>query len=1074
MAWPTGTVTFLFSDIEGSTRLLQRLGDRYGPILEDHRMVMRAAIADAEGQEVLTEGDSFFVVFATAHAAVRCALSAQQGLAARDWPADAPVRVRIGIHTGMAHLEGNDYWGLTVHEAARISSAAHGGQVIASAETVAAAGAPAGASWRDLGVHRLKDLDRPMRLHQLCHAALTSEFAQPRTLSAIPHNLPEQLTTFVGREGEMADLQRLLEQDRLVTVVGPGGCGKTRLTLQVGAAMLGRFDDGVWVAELAQVAGEGDVARTVGMALGVADDALRDPVPTLVERLRHTRLLLVLDNCEHVIAAAADLAMRLATSCPQVHVLATSREPLGVEGERVWQIAPLDLPPEDEPATTDLLVKHESTRLFLDRARLARPDLDPAQIDPEAVVRVCRRLDGIPLAIELAASRVRVMGLAQLDARLDDRFRLLTGGSRTAMPRQQTLRATVDWSYELLDHSSKVLLARLAVLSGSFPLEAAEAVGARGAVDEFDVLDLLGGLVHRSLLLLDDSSGAPRYRMLETIRQYALERLGEGADLLDTQRSLRRWVLALAREGEPEHMGAKGPRWHDRFEQEWPHIRAAFESALDDPDGAADAASLIADLGLWYWLRAHHGEGRRWADAVVGRLDEVDSLLRARVLLALGVLAVAQLDLPTATPALEESLRLGEELGEHLHCGWSQCLLGVAIGLSGDIDTGMEHLQKSLALAEVYANPSMQAGLHYFVGTIGALGGDRETARVYLEKATQLARTNGATYVLSRCLPVIGVGLLNEGRADEALALFTEALEVSREVHDRVNTARALAFLGDAALARGDIVAARAYLEEALPIVTREVDGSNLTPRIHLLLGAVDRLQGQVGSARAHLERAQRAIAELGSRSRELADAERLRAELALLDGDRVTARAALQASIEVARHTNYRERTARALRLLARIDLADGRPEVAEAMLAEAAAEVGDEATPELTARLVGARGEVELARGNAADAVSLLHEAASHLVHSDHPVAGADAAIRLAAALGQLGRFQEALSLAAAASVTLDLAGAANSGDGLTDPAVIQAELRAGAGNRPIAGGMTVWRSVSPALSPAFRSAD
>jgi predicted ATPase/class 3 adenylate cyclase len=528
------TVAFLFSDLEGSTRLLSALGpERYGDVLTAYRSVVEDTATAEGGRVVDHEGDGLFVVFPTAASALRAALGAQQEIGRAGLPEGVTIRARMGIHAGEAERHGEGWVGIAVHRAARVSSAAHGGQVLVS-EAARALGAdelPPDADLRDLGEHRLKDLGRPERLYQLTAPQLASEFPPLQTLDVAPHNLPLQPSSFIGREEELRTVLDLLARERLVTLTGVGGAGKSRLALQAAAEMLDQHADGVWLMELAPLTDPTGVVDLLAAVLGIREDAaggagasatLRD---SLVEHLGRRSVLLILDNCEHLLDEVSSLADTLLRACQRVRILATSREGLGLAGETVWRVPSLRLSDGAEEES-------DAVRLFAERARAVLPSFSISPATLPAVIQICRRLDGMPLAIELAAARVRVLAVDQLAARLDDSFRLLTGGSRTALPRQQTLEATIDWSYQLLSDAERVLFARLSVLAGSFTLDAAEEVGAGGIVTPEDILDLLFHLADKSLVNpLEGPAGPTRYRMLETLRQYARLRLAESGEV---------------------------------------------------------------------------------------------------------------------------------------------------------------------------------------------------------------------------------------------------------------------------------------------------------------------------------------------------------------------------------------------------------------------------------------------------------------------------------------------------------------------------------------------------------------
>ncbi len=554
----TGTVTFLFTNIEGSTGLLQRLDDRcYGEVLAEHQRLLRAAFQEEGGQEMDTHGDAFFVAFPRASNAVAAAVAAQLAITAHPWPEGAPMRVCMGLHTGEATIADSRYVGLNVHRAARICAAGWGGQVLLSRATHDAVthDLPPGTSLRDLGEHRLKDLQRPEEIFQLLHPDLPTDFPPLRSLGVLSNNLPHQVTSFIGREREMAEVKRLLAATRILTLTGPGGCGKTRLALRVAADLLEEFANGVWLAELAALSDSALVPQAVASALGVREESGRSLLATLADYLQPKQLLLVLDNCEHLIGACAPLAAALLRACPRLKILALSWEVLGIAEEVTYHVPALSLPDLRRLPSLEHLTQYEAVRLFIERAADALPTFAVTNQNARAVAQVCYRLDGIPLAIELAAARVKVLSVDQIAGRLDDRFRLLTSGSRAAPPRLQTLRATMDWGYDLLLEKERLVLRRLAVFAGGWTLEAAEAVCAGDGVEGFEVLDLLTRLVNKSLVSAEEQGEETRYRMLETVRQYAWEKLLESGEA-DVMRGRHRdWDQRMAERAEPEFHG---------------------------------------------------------------------------------------------------------------------------------------------------------------------------------------------------------------------------------------------------------------------------------------------------------------------------------------------------------------------------------------------------------------------------------------------------------------------------------------------------------------------------------------
>jgi predicted ATPase/class 3 adenylate cyclase len=543
---PVGTVTFLFTDIEGSTRLGQAVGPaRYGEILERHRELLRAAFSASGGIEVGTEGDSFFVVFERPAAAVAAAADGQRALAGAPWDPEATVRVRIGIHSGEGILADGTYVGNDVNRAARIAAAGHGGQTLLSETTSAlvADALPPGTTLRPLGEHRLKDL-RPERLCQLVVDGLPQDFPPIRSLDARPNNLPTQLTTFVGREKELAEAAALLAGARLLTLTGPGGTGKTRLSLELASRLAERFPDGVWFVPLEPISEASLVPATIAHVLGLPDRGGRSPVERLIDHLAGRRVLLVLDNLEQVRSAAPVIA-ELLTGAPLLAVLATSRSALHVYGELEYPVPPLGVPDRRDRPDADGLARYESVALFVERAMAVRPSFRLTAADAPAVAEICYRLDGLPLAIELAAARVKLLSPQAILGRLENRLALLSGGAQDLPARQQTLRGAIGWSYELLDEPDRILFADLSAFVGGASLDAIEAVC--GPDQARDVLDGVSSLVDKSLLRQgEDITAEPRFTMLETIREYAAEQLAAAGRAEVVRDRHAAWFVELA------------------------------------------------------------------------------------------------------------------------------------------------------------------------------------------------------------------------------------------------------------------------------------------------------------------------------------------------------------------------------------------------------------------------------------------------------------------------------------------------------------------------------------------------
>ncbi|MGB8961115.1 MAG: adenylate/guanylate cyclase domain-containing protein [Pseudonocardiaceae bacterium] len=612
---PVGTVTFMLTDVEGSTFLWESAAEAMGAAIRRHYQLLDAAIALHGGvrPQEQGEGDSVVAAFRSAPTALAAALDVQRAFCAECWPEGASLKVRIALHTAEAQLRDElNYFGQAVNRCARLRAVAHGGQVVLSKTTrdLVSDRLPDRVELADLGVHRLRDLGRPEHVFGLLHPDLPVTFPPLRSLGSLSNNLPSELTSFVGRGAELAEVAELLGQVRLLTLTGAGGCGKTRLALQAAAGAMNGHLDGVWWVELARLEDAALVPTAVIGAIGLREVPGRGPLDTLVQFLQARRARLVLDNCEHVLAACAELADGLLRACPSLTVLATSRAPLGVPGETAWRVPSMSLPADAQRGPVEALRQSDAVRLFLDRASQVRPDFEITRANAHAIAYICQELDGIPLAIELAAARVRTLATPQIAHRLGDRFHLLSGGSRTAMPRQQTLQASIDWSYELLSEDGRTLLRRLSVFTGGWTLEAAEEVCGGEGIDCYAVLDLLTGLVDQSLVTTGVQDDEVRYGLLETVRQYAAAQLTEAGEVDVVGRRHLAYYVGLAERAEPEVLGAgpDDPVLH-RLATELPNLRAALErAAAIDPAAAVKRFDLLLALGDAQWWAGHVSE----------------------------------------------------------------------------------------------------------------------------------------------------------------------------------------------------------------------------------------------------------------------------------------------------------------------------------------------------------------------------------------------------------------------------------------------------------------------------------
>lgn len=693
---PVGTVTFLFTDIEGSTRLLEQAADAYATMLADHRRILRAAFKDHGGTEVDTQGDAFFVSFSRARDALQSAAQGQRALAEHAWPEDLQLRVRMGLHTGEPLIANSGYVGIDVHRAARIAHVAHGGQVLLSPSTTSLVSndIPDGLALTDLGSHRLKDLRHPIQIHQLDIAGLSTSFPPLRTLDSIPNNLPLQPTSFVGRTSEIEEIMNLLAEARLVTMAGPGGTGKTRLALQVAAESLDQHEDGVFFVDLTLLNDPQQVVSHVAGTLGVGELGTEPLINTLERFLKGKQILLVLDNFEHLIEAAPTVS-ELISAGTKLHVLITSREPLRLSAESTYMVPPLRLPEPEQGSSVEDFERNEAVQLFVRRARAAVHGFHLTEDNAQEIVTICRGLDGLPLAIELASARVRLFPPKKLVEQLQDQLKLLRGGPRDLPARQQTLRHTIDWSYDLLDESERALFSRLAAFSGGATLEAIETVCGDGL--GADILDTLESLLDKSLIRrLDDSEGQPRFGMLETIQAYASERLAERGDWQATWAAHAQWVLEFAERAEEGLFGEAWEAWAEQIRAEEGNIRVTIERCKRgqvDPELGVRLAGKLR----YYWETVDKlTEGRASLEAMLSVSEDAPPGARAAAVCGAGVLAYWQGDLASCGSWCTQAVALAEQIGDRLILGEAQHFLGHYAQNEGDQERGLELLDESL------------------------------------------------------------------------------------------------------------------------------------------------------------------------------------------------------------------------------------------------------------------------------------------------------------------------------------------------------------------------------------------
>ena len=820
---PSGTVSFLFSDIEGSTQRWETHRQAMQEAVRRHDALMRGVIENYGGSVFKTVGDAFYAVFSTAPDAVVAALEAQRSVASEDWSAVDGLRVRMAIHTGIADEREGDYFGSTVNRVARLLAIGHGGQILVSGVTadLVQGQMPSQATLHDLGAHRLKDLAYPEQVYQVLAPDLSREFPPLRSLGALPNNLPLQLTSFVGRDEEIAEIQGLLSKSRLVTLVGSGGVGKTRTSLQVAADRLDSYPDGVWLVELAPLTDAELIATTAAGALGVSVAPTQRPIDAVIADLRARAALLVFDNCEHLVAQAAAIVNEILRHCPHVTVLASSREGLGIAGEVVYRMPSLRVPPLGEPLTAISAMQFGSVALFAERAA-AVSSFIITDGNAAIVADVCRRLDGIALAIELAAPRLKVLSVDELDKRLSDRFRVLTGGNRSALPRQQTLRALIDWSYELLTENERTLFRRLGVFVGGFTLEAMTAVCTDERIEAWDAVDLLQSLVEKSLIVAEIGDAQQRYRLLESTRQYALERLARGGenDIFARRHATQFLDFALRSQADYGSMGYDG--WRATYDPEIDNFRVALDWAAGDHGDVEIAAPLAGALTrLWRELSLAT-EGLRACEAILARLGERDdSETAAPVWLAISALTANLFLKSRRLEAAQRALRLYEGIGDEDRLMDALLQFGDTLRQLRREAEAIEPLSRALQIAR-------RRGERYRIASaLGRLAiaqfylGRTEPARQATEEARGIFRSLGRTRDLVTLTLNLAEMEAGDGNTERSIELAREALSETSATRFAADRSTLLSNLSGYLLTAGRTGEAIAVMREAIA-ATRE------------------------------------------------------------------------------------------------------------------------------------------------------------------------------------------------------------------------------------------------------------
>jgi len=830
---PTGIVTFLFTDIEGSTQLWEQ----HPPVMEvaqaRHDRILREAIESNNGYVFQVIGDEFSAAFDNTELAVRAAVKSQVDLQAENW-GETPIRVRMGIHTGKVEVQEDGlYRGyVTLSHAQRVMSAGHGGQVLLSSTTqeLAQDELPEGVELRDLGQRQLKDLSRPEHIFQLIVPGLPADFPPLNTLDVGRHNLPVQLTSFVGRDQELAEVKKLLQDTHMLTLTGPGGTGKTRLALQLAANVLETFSNGVWLVELAPLTDPMLVTQTIASMLGVREQPGRTILDALTDYVRAKNMLLILDNCEHLIEVCAKLADSLLRAAPRLKILATSREALGIAGETAYRVPSLPLP---SPQLHDLnvLAQNDCVHLFVDRALAAYPSFRIKEKNASAVADICRRLDGIPLAIELAAARTKVFPPEEIAARLDDRFKLLTGGSRTALERHQTLFALIEWSHNLLTEAERVLLRRLSVFAGGWAFDAAQAV-CGDDLDE-EVLDLLAHLVDKSLVAVEAETEQARYRLPETIRQYARDKLFESGESEEMRDRHLDFFLLFAETAEPKLRSAEQIEWLNRVEIEHDNLRTALAWSLES--GKSDPALQLAGALGFFWQLRGLSEGNKWlnealalaereqnkkgaVEKYVPTHEEIAHRAKALYAASLFHLMTVTMDVKRARTMIEESLRLWRELGDKWWMAVALERIGLFSGFAGDVQTALVRLEEGVSLARDVEDSWPLVLCLVRLGD-GLRVTDVAAARRILEEGVAVAHRVGDKGLLSEGLRKLGSLYYLEGNLTAAAHVTEEALADGRAIESQVSVVLASLQLVIISCLQNDLEKAKGYCFEISALV---------------------------------------------------------------------------------------------------------------------------------------------------------------------------------------------------------------------------------------------------------------
>ena len=871
---PTELVTFLFTDIEGSTKLSQEFPETLQAALEKHHSIMQEAVESNNGFVFEIIGDAFCCAFANASDAVKAAYDSQTNLSKEKWD-DAVIKVRMGIHSGNAEWNGKRYMGyITLARTARIMSAAYGEQIIISNDTfklvkenftdgrigeIRNEGTGNEISFRDLGERRLKDVIQPIRLFQIISPGLREDFPPLKTLDARSNNLPVQLTSFIGREEEMKQVKSLLRQTHLLTLTGSGGAGKTRLSLQIAADVIDDFANGVWLVELAPLLEPAFLPRAISEALGVQEEPERALEDTLCDYLREKEILIILDNCEHLIEACSSLAEKLLSNSAKLKLIATSREALRCSGEQTHSVLSLEVPDPKDEISPEKLTQYEAARLFIERALSVNPNFRVNSENAHALAEICYQLDGIPLAIELAAARIKILSLEKIYERLNDRFNLLTGGKRTALPRQQTLRALIDWSYSLLSEKEKLLWDRLSVFAGGWTLEAAEKIFSDGKIRKEEVFELLNYLTEKSIIVFDEVK--ERYRMLETVRQYGEKKLNESEEQEDIPMNHLKFFMELAEEAEPKLYGTEMQSWLLKLESENGNLEKALHWSLEMKE-SEKGIRLAGGLGYFWQVRGHFSAGIRWLGNILDNTSSVTNYARGKALNFAGALISSQGEYKRARKLIEESLSIYRQIEDKYGMAMSLNNFGHVTFMQGKDKWALELYKECLDISIEIKDKRSIANSLRGIGNVAFNQGEHDQSNEFYEKSLTVYREIGDKRAIASVLNSLGNMPFERGKYDLACRLYEESLALNREIGDKRGTAVSLNNLGNVAFEQGDCKRSKELNEESLLIYRSIGDKRGIAVSLNNL--------GNVAFEQREFEQARKLYDESLSLSREI------------------------------------------------------------------------------------------------------------------------------------------------------------------------------------------------------------